>query len=140
MSGKEREALEHIEWLTRDPMGPRSDLVRRIHRQAAAAIAECAAREEPHSELAKWVDAYNALRSILVRNHPELDLPDEPIAAREEPPCVVCGTTEELPSGDCAECAAREDTERPAQSDVCGVRGCMRVPGHESSHSIEDGW
>lgn len=36
--------------------------------------------------------------------------------------------------------AAREDTERPAQSDVCGVRGCMRVPGHESSHSIEDGW
>jgi len=39
-----------------------------------------------------------------------------------------------LPTG------AMRDIERPAQSDVCGVRGCMRVPGHESSHSIEDGW
>lgn len=36
--------------------------------------------------------------------------------------------------------AALAAREEPQRSDVCGVGGCMRVPGHDGTHSIEDGW
>jgi hypothetical protein len=53
------------------------------------------------------------------------------VESSSEPPCIICGTTEELPSGDCKHCA-QEDGRCTS---VFERKRCGRDIGHQEQHT-----